>query len=374
VTESIREPDARTLAAFLSGECTTSESADVLRWARSSPEADERLRVLRAAWEAALEPRTGSVGTWSAERVWSGIAAQLDAEQQEPLRLVSPTHGHRVAAQLKPREHGVSRWTIAAACVLLGIGIWADQHFAHDRARAAVRVQVSMREYRTDRGQRASVTLPDGSAARLGPLSVLRVPSSYGVDTRTVELEGDGYFNVTHDARKPFAVRTSRSTIRDVGTRFIVRARPTESRIEVAVADGEVAIESVADAGASADGARAAQDASPLHVTAGRVAMIDERGVASLLANVSAQPRFAWTRGELTFDHVPVPAVLAELGRWYGETFVLADASLQHVRLTTTIRGETLLEALVVLETALDVDARVTGDTVTLAPHRGGHR
>ena len=88
-----------------------------------------------------------------------------------------------------------------------------------------------------------------------------------------------------------------------------------------------------------------------------------------MLPRASVASRFAWTRGEFVFDHVLVPSVLAELNRWYGKTFVLADKSLDTVRLTTVLRGETLLEALVVLETALDVDAHTDGDTVTLTRH-----
>lgn len=376
MTDGTREPDARTLAAFLSGECTVSESANVQRWAQSSPEAAERLRVLRAAWDATLEPREGATGTWGSDRVWNAVSAHLD-EHPDSLRLITPSRNHRVSAQLQPQERGITAWVGVAACLFLVVGIWADKRFAHEASSRVAAAHTTFREYRTDRGQRASVTLPDGSAFQLGPLSVLRVPSTYGTTSRTVELEGDAYFNVTHDVRRPFAVRTSRTTIRDVGTRFIVRARRSEPRVEVAVADGSVAIEAVPNVVNAAGGPASAHDPAPpppLLVSAGKVATVDEHGVATLLDRASVESRFAWTRGELTFDHVRVPDVLAELGRWYGETFVLADPALERARLTTTIRGETLLEALVVLETALDVDARVTRDTVTLAPHRGGRR
>jgi hypothetical protein len=62
------------------------------------------------------------------------------------------------------------------------------------------------------------------------------------------------------------------------------------------------------------------------------------------------------------------------LSRWYGSTFVLADQSHDTVRLTTVLKGETMLEALVVLETSLDVDARVDADRVTLTPHSKSER
>jgi transmembrane sensor len=217
------------------------------------------------------------------------------------------------------------------------------------------------------------VTLPDGSAFQLGPLSVLRVPVSYGAPDRTVELEGDGYFNVAHDSAHPFAVRTVRTMVRDVGTRFIIRARAGERHTEIAVADGEVAIEPrVVSGGAS--GAGAPNDSASRLLTAGQAALVDDRGAVTLLPRASVDAAFAWTHGEFVFEHTLVPDVLTELGRWYGTTFVLADKSLDTVRLHTTLRGETLLEALVVLETALDVDTHVRGDTVTLTRHTSDRR
>jgi len=296
--------------------------------------------------------------------MWKSIATRIDVEQAPSLRLVAPHHTHPALPRGNSRRRNLAGWVTIAACLVLFAGVWADQRAERSRARERRPAQPPTREYRTEAGQRASVTLPDGSAFQLGPMSVLRVLGGYGSPDRVVELEGDGYFNVTHDEKHPFSVRTARTTIRDIGTRFVVRARPTERSVEVAVADGEVAIDRIASGRAASS--EPSQPSGALMVTAGRAALIDEQGAARLLPRASVAARFAWTRGEFVFDHVLVPNVLAELGRWYGSSFVLADKSLDTVRLTTVLRGETMLEALVVLETALDVDARVEGDRVTL--------
>jgi transmembrane sensor len=364
--EESGEPSPRELGAYLSGEASASESAEVVRWAQSSPVAAARLDALRAAWDEATRPTVGGIGSWNADEMWSAIAPHLDGNDR----------GHRLHLVRTPRRRASSGrnlapWATAAACAALVIGIWTDHRAEQRREASRPPKQELAREYRTDRGQRASVTLPDGSAFQLGPISVLRVPSGYGAPARVVELEGDGYFNVTHDAKHPFSVRTARSTIRDIGTRFVVRARAAEPRVEVAVADGKVAIDPIVSAAAMR---RVARNRGSLLVGAGQAAMIDEQGLARLLPRSAVAAQFAWTRGEFVFDHVPVPRVLAELSRWYGSTFVLADQSLDTVRLTTVLKGETMLEALVVLETSLDVDARVDADRVTLTPHSKSER
>jgi ferric-dicitrate binding protein FerR (iron transport regulator) len=327
------------------------------------------MEALRAAWEEGAQPKVGGIGSWNTDHLWNTIASRIAEDEHPPLRLVQFKQVSRVPRFRITHSWNVAGWATAAACVVLFIGIAVGENVARDRARRAPPAREAMREYRTDRGQRASVTLPDGSAFQLGPLSVLRVSSGYGAPERVVELEGDGYFNVTHDAAHPFSVRTARTTIHDIGTRFVVRARSTEQRVEVAVADGEVSIEPLRDHAAISETMPATRAPRALMVTAGQAALVDERGVATLMSHAAIASRFAWTRGEFVFDHVLVPNVLAELSRWYGDTFVLADKSLDSVRLTTVLRGETLLEALVVLETALDVDTRVSGDTVTLTRH-----
>jgi ferric-dicitrate binding protein FerR (iron transport regulator) len=366
-----REPCAAILAAFLSGEASPSDAVDVMRWMRADPAHAARIDALQRVWNDSASSTSHGVGAWNADRIWNAIAPRLDQESRPAIHLVSPTRATRATRAPRfaiARSGRIAGWMTAAACAVLLIGVLADQRMGRAQVREYQPVQASVREYRTTRGQRASGTLPDGSAFQLGPVSVLRIPNGYGAPDRTVELEGDGYFNVTHDSQHPFSVRTARSTIRDIGTRFIVRARSAEARVEVAVADGKVAI----DAGrqnADSEVRASSNTAPPLMVHAGQAALIDERGTATLLPHASVDARFAWTRGEFVFDHVLVPDVVAELGRWYGDTFVVADSSLRTVRLTTELRGETLIEALLVLETALDVDARVSGDTVTLTRH-----
>jgi transmembrane sensor len=387
MTEPPREPVASTLAAFLSGEATSSQAADVLRWAQAHPDNASQLDALREAWRAIAkrEPIVGNA--WSADEMWARVAPRLDEAARPGLRLVrtsgeTQTHAsHALSAAPRSRAPrfamssgaGAAPWVVAAACIALLVGVYADRQVSPERVRHQAVAPAAMREYRTGRGQRASGTLPDGSAFQIGPLSVLRIPDSYSGAARVVELEGDGYFNVIHDVAHPFSVRAARATIRDVGTRFVVRARAAESRVEVAVAEGEVALDANT-LGASSEHPDKLNVAAPVVLSAGQAAFVDARGAVTRDSHAVIAARFGWTHGELSFNNATVPDVLDEMSRWYGDTFVLADSSLSAVRLTTVLRGETLLEALVVLETALDVDARVNRDTVTLTRHYTGRR
>src|SRR6266853_5199475 len=92
-------------------------------------------------------------------------------------------------------------------------------------------------------------------------------------------------------------------------------------------------------------------------------------GQTTVARGVDVAQILGWTEGRLAFERTPLPEVLAELDRWFDRDFVLGDSSLVRLRLTTSLRGESLGEAIAVLEAALSVHARVVGRTVILRRH-----
>src|SRR5262249_789825 len=97
----------------------------------------------------------------------------------------------------------------------------------------------SVRTYATAVGKRDSIQLSDGSRVILGPDSRLTIRSDYGAKTRAVELVGDAYFDVRHDADKPFSVRVGRALVEDIGTTFAVESDAGDTTT-VAVISGSV--------------------------------------------------------------------------------------------------------------------------------------
>ncbi|HEX6429068.1 MAG TPA: FecR domain-containing protein, partial [Niastella sp.] len=65
----------------------------------------------------------------------------------------------------------------------------------------------------TARGNQYQLVLADGSKVWLNSASSLRFPTSFTGDRREVELDGEGYFEITKNASKPFHVKTSTQDI-----------------------------------------------------------------------------------------------------------------------------------------------------------------
>lgn len=201
----------------------------------------------------------------------------------------------------------------------------------------------TIKEYRTTVGQRARVTLPDNSTIVLGPNSRVRYSSTFGTsNNRTIMLEGQGLFTVTHVLGTPFVVQTAGVSTRVLGTSFLVRRYAADTALQVVVAQGKVMVgQSVLGAGDIAT-ARGAHDISV------------SRGNA-----ISEQ--LAWTEGRLDFTVTPLRDVLPELQRWYGVTVTVADPALLERPVTTTLDIETMARALDLVAFAVGGRVEVRG-------------
>ncbi len=88
------------------------------------------------------------------------------------------------------------------------------------------------------------VELADGSTVTLNRDSRLSFPEKFNGDTRNVELSGEAFFDISHDASKPFIVKAAGAEIRVLGTSFNVLSDNLNNEIEVFVKSGKVQLSS----------------------------------------------------------------------------------------------------------------------------------
>jgi ferric-dicitrate binding protein FerR (iron transport regulator) len=99
---------------------------------------------------------------------------------------------------------------------------------------------VSMQQLVVPSGQRAELTLSDGTKVWLNSRSNLKFPSKFLGKLRQVELDGEGYFMVKHNAKQPFIVKTNRYDIRVLGTEFNVKAYSNTHYFEASLLKGSI--------------------------------------------------------------------------------------------------------------------------------------
>ena len=94
----------------------------------------------------------------------------------------------------------------------------------------------------TEKGQRVSMTLPDGTRVWLNSDSEISFPSFDNASSRDVYLSGECYFEVAKDPAKPFTVHTDIYDVTAVGTAFNVRAYKTDETLKTTLIEGEVRV------------------------------------------------------------------------------------------------------------------------------------
>ena len=93
----------------------------------------------------------------------------------------------------------------------------------------------------TQRGEKATVTLSDGSTIRLNAESSVSFPRRFIGDTRAITLTGEAFFTVIRNPDKPFTVKTADLITNVLGTSFNVKAF-AEDEVQVTVTSGLVQV------------------------------------------------------------------------------------------------------------------------------------
>jgi transmembrane sensor len=310
-----------TLAAFLACELPPEEDARVHAWLAADSRNEELLAAVRVVWEGSAANR----------RHYDAEAMLRRLRVTEPVRVQPPARRFAAGAQRRPAWLGQALIAASLAGLAVG-GWWLTSRWTGPRS--AQSPSLAVKEYRTPRGQRLGLKLADGSSVMLGPASTLRVAAGYGAAARSVELDGEAYFEVRHDAARPFSVRTERTVARDLGTRFVVRAYRDEPTTDVVVAEGKVAV------GKGRPGAAAPLSPDSLLVQAGDRGRLAGDGQLVLARRANLDDYLGWTEGRLVFHDTPLPEALRRISRWYDVDIRLVDSAFMSRTLTASFHDE----------------------------------
>jgi transmembrane sensor len=336
------------IARYFAGECPPDEAAVIRRWLEAHPDEASALTSLN---DATALLATATPADLDVEAALKRVAERRDAADVIPIDSQRPARRTPAQVVVPARRWRPTALRVAAAAVaLIGGGLWW-----HSRQTGGYTPAPAAQTFATNVGQRDSVRLADGTRVLLAPESRLTVAMGYGNTVREVELTGEAYFDVRHDAARPFAVHAGGADIRDLGTTFTVRVA-RDSGVRVAVTSGSV---SLAPASASPNAAVVLRpgDAGTLGLD-GR--MLVERGGTT-------EPDTAWTSGRLVFREAPVSSVRSELRRWYGIDLVI-DSAFAARHLSMTFDGESADRVLQVIALSLGAELQRQGNTAVIKP------
>ncbi len=154
----------------------------------------------------------------------------------------------------------------------------------------------------TANGRQWSVTLPDGTKVWLNAASSIRYPLNFKGKLRLVEITGEAYFEVAHNAEKPFRVKVGDQFIEDIGTAFNINAYTDEGAVRTTLLQGSVRV-------------RTKQTNNVLRP--GEQATVNTDSQTISVKAVNTEEAIAWKNGFFNFQHADIRSVMRQLSRWY---------------------------------------------------------
>jgi ferric-dicitrate binding protein FerR (iron transport regulator) len=204
------------------------------------------------------------------------------------------------------------------------------------------------------RGSRVvTLSLSDGSRIWLDAASSIRYPTAFVGKERAVEITGQVYFEVAHNASMPFAVRKQGgdAEIEVLGTHFNVMAFDDEAAMKVTLLQGSVKV---------SKGGRSAV------IKPGEQAQVDNSSSAiQVVQDADIDGTMAWKDGVFKFQDITIEPLMKQLARWYDVEVVYEDRPTD--RFVSTIpRDVPASQVFKILETTGRVHFKIEGKKVTV--------
>jgi len=214
--------------------------------------------------------------------------------------------------------------------------------------------------WQTAMGARQVVRLPDGSTATLGSETDLRMAFSRG--KRDLELSrGEAFFDVAHDAARPFVVHANGYRVTAVGTRFDVRR--DAGQLRVVVTRGLVRLQSAHDPAKP-----------PAMLPAGSIATVAGDDVAiSRVTLDEAREALSWRSGFVVFHRTPLAEAVREFNRYNPRQIVIADPSLDALRVGGNFRLDNSDAFVRLMQAVFPVQAQQRGREIVLTRKSQAH-
>jgi ferric-dicitrate binding protein FerR (iron transport regulator) len=276
------------------------------------------------------------------------------------MELSSPIedHGSRMKSQIlkavneridrSMRLKHILRRAIAAASVAIMLG--TTGYFSYREGFKHVNSQQII-SYNPP-GMLSTVVLPDGSKVILNAGTTISYPNVFTAGNREIEIEGEAFFEVVHDAGRPFTVNAGELDVEVLGTQFNVKAYMDDERIEVSLAQGKVGIrrEGVNEQVVLAPGDQTCYDKST-------------RSLIKRSVNITHYT--SWKNGVYYFRALPLKEIAKQLERIFDVRIHTASPEIGNIIITGDfVRSENLIHILRVITTDKRLKYKIEDDDI----------
>lgn len=191
------------------------------------------------------------------------------------------------------------------------------------------------------KGAYYTVVLSDQTKVWVNANSKLTFPSSFSGPERRVQIDGEAFFEVSHDAKHPFIVETNGTQVQVLGTKFNVNAYT--DHVKTTLEEGKV---------------QQISNRQKVTLTPGQYAEWDGNNLQVALANLAKD--LAWKNKEFRFENDDMIHIAYELSRWYDvQVKFVGDIDMKKQYSGSMSRNLSLSKVLNVLQFGSDFDFEI---------------
>lgn len=270
---------------YLQDTCSPGEKERFETWLQESEENRKAFYETRLVWYASR------IGHFRSEE-------QLD-------RAVG-TFNRNVQHSLQQRRKKIYRQVARYAAVFIGILAiaWMFQVLNRSEKKAVIFLTAAVSA--TDSSK--LVELSDGTRVWLNNNSRIIYPQQFPDQDRTVTLEGEAYFDVTHDSAHPFIIQTASIQVKVLGTAFNLQAYPGEAQAEAVLIEGKIAV----------------NDKQGQHLATimpGQLARFEKSNHQLTVQDVNPETYTSWRYGQITLNGADLETITRKLSELYQVNF-----------------------------------------------------
>lgn len=304
--------DKKIIVKYVEGKASEAERETVLKWIGQSEENRKVFNRIKNIWVLANLPNK-------------------EASEQDIARF---------SKHLRRKQwFGRAYWGGIAASILLLVGFFAFRTV--DSYRSQIHFletqNVAQLEYKTNRGIKGTVTLPDGSKVRLNSDSYIKCSSKFGAKSRDIEFSGEGYFEVVKNPKVPMIINLGQGiSVKVTGTTFNLSSYKNDKNISALLLSGKITIvkhQKWMD--------------KEFEVKPNEMVLVQKSDRAvDLTTPKKTFTTLGWKDGWLVFDETPMNEVIKKLERWHGVRIIVKDSDLLDKQFTGKFKEESISQIL----------------------------
>jgi transmembrane sensor len=188
-------------------------------------------------------------------------------------------------------------------------------------------------------GQRINLILSDNTNLWLNSNTEFRYPTEFSKDNRTVYLDGEAYFEVSKNEKKPFIVKTYQGEIHVTGTSFNVEAYSKYNSFETSLFEGGVDIYK--------------ENSKLASLKPNEIGTLKNNEL--LITGIIDKDNYLWREGLIAFNNKKLEEVLIDLEKYFNVDIHISSSCLPKHTYTGKFRqSDGVIYALRVLQRSIN--------------------